>query len=117
MKRLVQAIAFLGALIGHVQAQSGGIAEYNGWWVVLGSFADPYMKSDNEDKIRAIRIRVAKCGVVPFNDFSGKFIGFAPGYDVAVVGAYSRSIAQTILARVRPCVPGAYIKHGRYAGE
>jgi hypothetical protein len=117
MKGLVQAIAFFGVLIGYAQAQSGGIENYNGWWVVLGSFADPDMISDNEDEIRALRIRAANCGFVPFNDFSGKFIGFNPGYDVAVVGAYNRSVAQSVLARVRPCVPSAYIKLGRYAGE
>jgi hypothetical protein len=58
-----------------------------------------------------------RCGFEIFNDFSGKFENFRPGYIVVVVGAYgSRSEARELTA-VRHCVPDAYVKYGRYYGE
>ena len=56
--------------------------------------------------------------VPTFNDFSGKFAGFADGFDVVVVGGYtSRVAAEADLARLRRCVPTAYVRRGTYAGE
>jgi hypothetical protein len=115
MIRLALMVAVYGALIP--QAQAGGISRYEGWWVVLGSFADPDLRSGHQDDIRKLRRQAARCGVSAIDDFSQKFIGFAPGYDVVASGAYSRDRAQSVLLRVRPCVPEAYIKYGRYAGE
>ena len=41
-----------------------------------------------------------------------------PRFDVVVVGPYrTRSEAERILGRLRPCVPDAYLKRGRYLGE
>jgi hypothetical protein len=88
-----------------------------GWWVVVGSFpTEPAerMKSDF-DRINAA---VAPCGQKTFNDFSGKFRGFAPGFNVFVIGAFaSRAEADRIALAVRKCIPGAYVKYGDYAGE
>ena len=43
---------------------------------------------------------------------------FEEGYDVVVVGPYrTRQEADRVLARLRPCVPDAYLKRGRYLGE
>ena len=89
-----------------------------GWWVVLGSFADPDLSSPQEEKIARVRTQAARCGFEAFNDFSNKFLGFAPGYDVVVLGAFpSKYRAEAVLNTVKPCVPGAYIKFARHAGE
>jgi hypothetical protein len=63
-------------------------------------------------------VAVRRCGAEPFSDFSGKFEGFAPGFYVTVVGAYTTRLkAEAMLARIRPCVPDAYARHGAYAGD
>ncbi len=88
-----------------------------GWWVIVASFpTEPYqrMQSDSE----AVRAAAARCGVKTFNDFSGKFRGFAPGYNVFVLGAYpSKTHANDIANAVRRCFEGAYVKYGEYLGE
>lgn len=59
-----------------------------------------------------------RCGVETFGDFSAKFQGFAPDLYVSVIDVNgSRTKAEAALAKVRPCVPGAYLKQGTYAGE
>lgn len=57
-------------------------------------------------------------GAQPFNDHSQKFRGFAPGFNVFVVGAYAgRGEADRKAADLRRCFPGAYVKFGAYLGE
>jgi len=116
MNRLVATIAFSVALI--VPALGGGVLSPEGWWIVLGSFANPDLSATHDDEIRKLRNTAASCGTDPFNDFSNKFKGFSPGFDVVVVGAYrSRESAQSVLRRVRACVPGTYVKYGKHLGE
>ncbi len=116
MGRLFSAIVFVGAL--SMEALAGGVLRPAGWWVVLGSFANPSLSAIHDRGIRSLRGRVARCGFDAFNDFSNKFGGFAPGYDVVAVGAYKTSeAARADLQRVRVCVPGAYIKFGEHLGE
>ncbi len=90
---------------------------YDGWWVVMGSFKE---NAANRDAAEArARGMAANCGVEAFNDFSTKFVGFAPGLTVVVsFGAYtSKAKAQAALAQVKPCIPDAYVKKARYVGE
>lgn len=88
-----------------------------GLWVVAGSFRNPDYADFQTDAVRRATAAVKRCGLQPFNDFSGKF-GFAEGYDVVVVGPFRGSPqAERVLARLRPCVPDAYLKPGRYLGE
>jgi hypothetical protein len=95
-----------------LQAQSGD----DGWWIVLASFDQD--SPDVDSAVRRIGRRAAACGFDIFNDFSGKFENFRPGYIVAVVGAYSsRRAAQRDLPQVRACVADAFVKYGRYLGE
>jgi hypothetical protein len=115
MKRLMLTIAFCGGFLSGVQA--AGLLGYEGWWVVLGSFADPDLTYDNNDEVQILRDNARRCNFNAFNDFSRKFVGFAPGYHVVVVGAYSRENSKSALRRIRPCIPGAYVKYGRYLGE
>lgn len=88
-----------------------------GWWVILGSFpTEPYqrMQSDSD----AVNAAAARCGVHAFNDFSSKFRGFKPGYNVFVLGAYSsRAHANSVASTVRECFEEAYAKYGEYLGE
>ena len=64
-----------------------------------------------------VEAAAARCGFRTFNDFSEKF-GFAPGYNAFVIGAYpARGDADGIAAVVRKCIPDAYVKFGKYAGE
>ena len=88
------------------------------YWIVAGSFANPDTTQVQDAAVRRAAADVARCGLTPFNDFSGKFIGFSAGFDVVVVGGYaSRAAAEADLARLRPCVPAAYVRRGTYAGE
>ena len=90
---------------------------YDGWWVVMGGFKE---NAANRDASEArVRNTAANCGVEAFNDFSNKFVGFAPGLTVVVsMGAYtSKAKAQAALAQVKPCIPDAYVKKARYVGE
>jgi hypothetical protein len=88
------------------------------YWIVAGSFANPDYTQVQDAAVQRASAAVARCGLEPFNDFSGKFVGFSKGFDVVVVGGYAtRAAAEADLARLRPCVPTAYIRQGRYAGE
>ena len=90
---------------------------YDGWWVVMAGFKE---NAPNRDASEAkVRNQAAKCGVEAFNDFSNKFAGFTPGLTVVVsMGAYkSKAQAEAAAAAVRPCIPDAYVKKARYAGE
>ena len=88
------------------------------WWIVVGSFSNPDSSNFQAKAVRAASAAIRRCGLEPFNDFSMKFAGFQPGYDVVVVGGYSsREDASAALALLRPCVPGAFVKAGRHLGE
>lgn len=88
-----------------------------GIWVVAGSFRNADNANFQTEAVARATAAVKRCGLQPFNDFSGKF-GFAEGYDVVVVGPYrTRQEADRVLGRLRPCVPDAYLKRGRYLGE
>ena len=110
------------ALAGPVQAQPmhGVPLADEGWWVVLGSFGNSGGSGSRAADAAVARVRrqAQSCGESPFNDVSEKFSGFAPGFDVSVLGAYpTRARAEAARSRVGACVPGAYIRRARYAGE
>jgi hypothetical protein len=88
-----------------------------GWWIVTGSFANDGA-ARNDALIRRSSEAARRCGLTTFNDFSFKFRGLKPGYDVVVIGPYpERASARRYLARVQPCVPGAYLKEAEHLGE
>jgi hypothetical protein len=88
-----------------------------GWWVVVGSFPPEPWERQRDDVERMGRA-AARCRLKIFNDFSGKFRGFAPGHNVFVLGAFgSKAQAEARARAARPCFPGAYVKYGAYAGE
>lgn len=110
------------ALAGPAEAQSmrGVPLADEGWWVVLGSFGnnDGSGSRAADAAVARTRRQAQSCGESPFNDVSEKFSGFAPGFDVSVLGAYpTRARAEAALSRIGGCVPGAYIRRSRYAGE
>lgn len=115
MLRITLTILFCGTFL--TSAQAGGVLERKGWWVVLGSFADPDLTSGNYKEIRSLHRAARRCNFSSFDDFSRKFTGFAPDFDVVVAGPYSREESQSALRRIRLCVPDAYVKFGRYLGE
>ncbi|MEN9895278.1 MAG: hypothetical protein RIR97_1130 [Pseudomonadota bacterium] len=89
----------------------------DGWWIVMAAFKE---NAANRDESEAqVRTAAAACGVEAFNDFSTKFAGFTPGLTVVVsMGAYaSKTKAESALAKLKPCIPDAYVKKARYAGE
>ncbi|PLX37573.1 MAG: SPOR domain-containing protein [Hyphomicrobiales bacterium] len=88
-----------------------------GWWIVLGSFpTEPWERQASD--LETMHLKARPCRLEPFNDFSAKFEGFRPGYNVFVVGAYaSKGEAQNKLLMVRSCFADAYVKYGRYLGE
>ncbi len=82
-----------------------------GWWVVLAT-----VPADQD--VQAIVRQMEGCGLRPFNDFSGKFVGFKPGFQVVVDGAYAtRSDAESVKSAASRCVPDAYVKWAQYLGE
>ncbi len=83
----------------------------SGWWVVLAT-----VPADQD--VRAIVQDMEGCKLHPFNDFSSKFAGFAPGFQVVVDGAYgTQSEAESVRSAAMRCVPDAYVKQARYLGE
>lgn len=113
-------IALVAALLANgltVSASSAQDALIDGWWIVMASFDENAANiTDSEERVRNA---AARCGVQAFNDFSAKFIGFRPGLVVVTSwNAYgSKAAANAALAQIRPCIPDAYIKKGRYVGE
>ncbi len=82
-----------------------------GWWVVLAT-------APAEQDVQHIVHAMEACGLHPFNDFSGKFQGFRPGFNVVVDGAYaSKSAAERVRSAALGCAPDAYLNWARYLGE
>ncbi len=109
--RLFGGAALLAAAVLPATALDEGV------WIVAGSFRNPDYANFQTEAVARATASVKRCGLQPFNDFSGKF-GFAEGFDVVVVGPFrGRGEAERILDRLRPCVPDAYLKRGRYLGE
>lgn len=112
-------VAVLALVVAASAAPTWAMAQ-SGWWVLLGSFAAPGGSGNaaSDAGVRAVRRQAARCGVQPFNDLSMKFAGFAPGYEVVVLGPYGdQARASAALGNVRRCVPGASLRQARYAGE
>lgn len=88
-----------------------------GWWVVVGSFPSEPAERQQGD-LERVGAAAKRCGLNTFNDLSEKFVGFAPGYNVFVIGAFaSRRAADAEARAARRCFPDAYVKHGEYLGE
>jgi hypothetical protein len=105
------------ALVMLMQQSVSAQQRDKGWWVVVGSFPTepPARMTGDYERTNAA---VARCGFRTFNDFSDKFRGFQPGYNVFVIGAYpSRAGAERVASKVRGCAPGAYVRYGEYLGE
>lgn len=111
--------ALLATLVlGLSLLSSGARAELDeGWWVIVATYPiDPPERQQGD--FERVEAQAARCHAETFNDFSGKFTGFARGYNVFVVGAFAtQAEAQRKLATLKPCFPDAYIKQGRYRGE
>ncbi len=94
-------------------------------WFVIVSYVDhpPFEWTDAVlDRARYLETALAPCGYSVWWEFVGKFGGFNPNgrgtvFIVDPVPDLSKSQAEHILARVRPCIADAYIKRGRYFGE
>lgn len=89
-----------------------------GWWIVVSTHQADSSRMGKE--VMAAEARGRPCGLTVWNEWSGKFVGFRPGYHVIVLkgepfAALER--AQAIVARARRCYPDAYAKHARYLGE
>jgi hypothetical protein len=88
-----------------------------GWWVVVGAFPTEPAARQSTDFARMQSLG-ARCNLMPFNDFSGKFRGFTPDYNVFVLGAYdSKERATDMLQLAQACYPDAFIKYAEYLGE
>jgi len=87
-----------------------------GWWIVLAARPTDGSSAPSD---RAFDDRARACGLDPFGDFSAKFEGFSPGVVVVVhmVPFPTKAAAAPMLEAARACVPDAYLKWGRYAGE
>ena len=96
---------------------SNALDRADGWWIVVGTFpTEPWQRQRTD--LERMQSMAASCNLELFNDFSGKFRGFQPGYNVFVVGAFeSKSTATAGLQQVRMCFPDAYVKYGEYLGE
>lgn len=93
-------------------------AQSRTWWVVLGASPAPGSTGVRFLAAQQAAEAARRCGIETVSDFSGKFEGFAPDLFVTVAGDdRMRARAEARMAKVRPCVPGAYLKQGAYAGE
>ena len=107
------------SLMPHTVSSASARTLDRGWWVVVGTVPAPENNLNPFPTVNPSDSAARRCGMEPYTDFSTKFGGdFAPDFIVTVVGAYpTRSAANAALARLRPCVPGAYIRRGNYAGD
>lgn len=98
MRTTLIAVLVLAFLIpGHAATPNGP------FWIVAGSFANPDYTTTQYEAVRKTSAEVKRCGLEPFSDFSGKFTGFADGFDVVVVGGYAtKAAAEADLERLRP---------------
>jgi hypothetical protein len=88
-----------------------------GWWVIVAAYPTEPPQRQREDSAR-VNSAATGCGVRTFNDISGKFLGFEPGYNIFVIGAFaSRPKAEKAAISVRECFSDAYVKYGEYLGE
>ena len=88
------------------------------WWIVLGSSAAPESLPRDFPEANRAAEAARRCGAEPMGDYSAKFEGFAPDLYVTVVGGFTtRREAEAALARLRRCVPDAYLRRGGYGGE
>jgi hypothetical protein len=90
-----------------------------GWWIVLAAYPDNPPERMSDD-VRAVERQARPCSTKTFSDFSGKFLGFAPGHVVFVQAGppfKAKNAADVELHRVRGCFPDAYLKRARYLGE
>ena len=89
------------------------------WWIILANFKICGSEACNSREHRAqIERQAQKCQLKIFNDFSMKFSGFSPGYEVYVVDEiFTLAKAQRALKNIKKCFPEAYIKYGDYSGE
>lgn len=86
-----------------------------GWWVVLASFGAGGGTTEIHQGVKQITGAAYLCGLNAFNASSFKFTGFAPGYEVVVVGPYARRTeAETSRQRASVCVSGSYLKYASY---
>jgi hypothetical protein len=121
MKKMSSRIFLAACIAAAVSAPHGGAAaqamRLDGHWVVLTSIKDDGSQRPHKE-MEVFRKTMLGCKVEIFNDFTSKFVGFAPGYLVAVIGAYrSEAEARAQLPKVKPCAPNAYIKKARHMGE
>jgi hypothetical protein len=116
LARLAGSLVFLTGVLG--QPVRAAEMPAGPWWVVLGSSPAPDSTGVTFPTAWRAGKAARRCGVDAMSDFSAKFEGFAPDLYVSAAGGYrTRDEAAAVLARVRPCVPGAYVKRGSYAGE
>lgn len=105
------------ALVCLLSGPASAAQLFKGWWVVVASYpTDPPERQTGD--FERVDAAAKRCGARTFNDLSGKFKGFAPGYNVFVIGAFAtRGEAQAMADDVKPCFPGAYVKFGEHLGE
>lgn len=113
IRQIMAATLALGAIMGVMAGTARADQAY--WYVVLGSFAH---EPNGEEAAAALREKVADCGISAGTDNTLFMQGFAPGYDVTVVGPFqTKASANRQLAFARDCVPGAYIKRAIPTGD
>ena len=116
-KRLGVTLAAIGLAMAFAAKTVPAYERAKGWWIIVGTFpTEPWQRQKTD--YEWVEARAAACGLRTFNDFSGKFRGFAPGYNVFVIGAFAtRPIANENLRLAKKCFPDAYVKYGEHLGE
>lgn len=113
--RWVRAAALLLALAAPVQAAQ---TLKGRWWIVPAASSAPDSTMQDVTKANRAGDAARRCGLQPMEDFPAKSEGFTPDHYVSIVGGFTiRPKAEAALARLCPCVPDAYLRHGSYAGE
>ncbi len=115
---LLQSALLVAGLVGAMATPAAAQAmRLDGYWVVLASIKDDGSQRPHRE-MEAVRKTMQGCKIDIFNDQTAKFVGFAPGYLVAVIGAYrTEAEARAELPKVKPCAPNAYVKKARHTGE
>jgi hypothetical protein len=94
------------------------VAANPSWWIVLATTSEVSDPQQMDADVRRIGAAATPCRIDWFNDFSGKFQGFAQGYMVFVIGPFkSKAATAKQAASAHPCFKGLYVKRATYLGE
>lgn len=121
MRKILVAATLSAAILAPSVSNAQGLEPFEAYFVFVGATKSGATGPKGREIERAAR----KCGFNATSDFSFKFNG-KEGMDVyfledyfspEVHGKKAKGKAEAVLAKVKKCIPDAYVKKTWYSGE